>query len=82
MRYINGLQDHWTDLINKILNLNTETRFTITNLGSEHPKINKIIDLNLLGISLFFKAFQTLNNAFHRHKERDDNRWSNIPVLL
>ena len=54
-RYVNGLKDHWTDLVDMKLDLNKEERIMITNLGSGHPKLNKLINLELLDISLFFK---------------------------
>ena len=41
-RYINGLKDHWTDLVDMKLDLHKEDRIIITNLGSEHPKLNKL----------------------------------------
>ena len=41
-RYINGLEDHWADLINLKLDIRKQHQIEILNLGSEHPKINKI----------------------------------------
>ena len=46
-RYINGLEDHWTDLIDMKLNLSKENQIRILNLGPEHPKINKLIRMEL-----------------------------------
>ena len=33
------------------------------------------------GISLFFLPLQKLNKPFYKHKDRDDNRWSNGPIF-
>ena len=30
---------------------------------------------------MFFQAFRNINHAFHRHKERNDNRWKHGPLF-
>ena len=53
-QYVNESDDHWVNMINKKFNLNIENRATILTLGSENPKINKLIHLELPGLSRFF----------------------------
>ena len=52
--YINGLDDHWADLIDLKLDIKKENRSGISKIGSEHQKINKLIKAELSSISLFF----------------------------
>ena len=80
-RYIAGLDDHWADMLDERLNCNIETRDNLLKLGAEHPKITKIIDLKLPGISSFIASYQRTNRAFHGCKEAGDNRWLNGPVF-
>ena len=53
-KHVNGLDDNWADLIDLKLDIKKEQQVEISKLGSEHPKINKLIKLELPGISLFF----------------------------
>ena len=80
-RYIVGLDDHWADMLDEQLNCNTKTRDNLLQLGAEHPKLNKIVGLQLPGISGFIASYQRTNRAFHRCKEAGDNRWLNGPVF-
>ena len=61
---VSGLNDHWA-LLDEQLGLNIGNLTNFLNLASEHPKINKIINLDLPGLSQFFKAYEFMNNAFH-----------------
>ena len=63
-RYVNGFKDHWTELIVMKLDLQKEDRMMVTNLVPEHPKLNKLINLELPGILLFFKALKNLKEVF------------------
>ena len=81
-RYVNGIKDHWADLIDLKLNLNHENRSEILKFGSEHPNTNKIIKSEFPGISTFFCAFKRLKEAFWGHKEILDNRWENAPIFF
>ena len=74
-RYINGIEDHWADLIDIELNLNPTNRIKLAHLGADYPKITQLIKNNHQGISMFFQAFRNINQAFYRHKERNDNSW-------
>ena len=67
-RYINGLDDHWADLIDMELNLIPNNRNKLPHLGADHPKILKLTNSKLTGIPLIFKDFRNVNMAFHRHK--------------
>ena len=80
-RYINGLDDHWADLIDMELNLTPNTRNRLPHIGADHPKILKIINSKLQGIPQIFKAYRNVNLAFHRHKEVKDNRWTHGPLF-
>ena len=50
-------------------------------MGSEHPRINKIIDLELPCVSDFFKSYRELNRVFYGEKEVEDNRLINGSIL-
>ena len=80
-RYINGLDDHWADLIDMELNLTPNTRNRLPHIGADHPKILKIINSKLQGIPQIFKAYRNVNLAFHKHKEVKDNRWTHRPLF-
>ena len=80
-RYINGIDDHWADLIDSELNLEPTTRIKLAYSGADNPKIKQIINNKYQGISMFFQAFSNINHAFHRHKERNDNRWKHGPLF-
>ena len=53
-RYVNNINDHWADLIDIKLGIEQENCLEIIKLGSEYPKINKLIEAKLPGISMFF----------------------------
>ena len=80
-RYINGINDHWADLVDTELNLEPATRIKLAHLGTDNPKIKQIINRKYQGISMFFQAFSNINHAFHKHKERNDNRWKHGPLF-
>jgi hypothetical protein len=69
-RYINGINDHWSDLVDTVLNLEPTNRIKLAHLGADNPKV-----------TMFFQAFNNINHAFHRHKERNDNRWKHRPLF-
>ena len=56
--YVNGITDHWANLIDLKLNLNKESRSEILKYGSEYPQTNKLIKQELPGISHFFLALK------------------------
>ena len=80
-RYIVGLDDHWADILDEQLNCNTKNRENLLKLGAEHPKLNKIIGLQLPGVSGFIASYQRTNRAFYGCKEAGDNRWLNSPIF-
>ena len=61
-RYIQGLDDHWADMLDEQLNCDINSRDKLLKLGAEHPRINKIIDSELPSLSSFFRSFKKLNN--------------------
>ena len=63
-RYINGLDDHWADLIDLKLDIKREHHSEISKIGSEHPKINKLIKAELPGISQFFMPSKSKKRHF------------------
>ena len=80
-RYVHGLDDHWADMLDEQLKCDIKSRDKLLKLGAEHPKINKIIDLELPCLSGFFKSYKKLNKTFYGNKEADDNRWSNGSIF-
>lgn len=80
-RYINGLDDHWADLIDMELNITPNNRAKLSHFGADHPKILKLTNSKLQGIPLIFKALRNVNMAIHRHKEVNDNRWTHGPIF-
>ena len=38
-RYINGINDHWADLIDMEFNLDTTNRINLAHIEADHPKI-------------------------------------------
>ena len=46
------------------LDLQKEDRMMVTNIGPKHPTLNKLINLELPGNSLFFYALKKLKEAF------------------
>merc|ERR1712055_886428 len=81
-RYVDGIDDHWADLLDQKLNLNINNRHYLLFLGAENPKINSIIKKDLPGISRFFISLKRLITAFYSNKEAADNRWINANVLF
>ena len=73
-QYINGLDDHWADLIDLKLDINKGNCSAISKFGSENPTINKLIKAEVPGISQLFCALKKLKEAFWGHKEINDNR--------
>ena len=80
-RYVRGLDDHWADLLDEHLNCNINTREFILNIGAEHPKINKIIELKLPSLSSFLMSYKKIIVAFNGIKEARDNRWINSSIF-
>merc|ERR1712055_485052 len=81
-RYVDGIDDHWADLLDQNLNLNINNRHNLLCLGAENPKINSIIKKDLPGISRFFISLKRLRTSFYSNKEAADNRWINANVLF
>ena len=81
-RYVEGIDDHWADLLDHNLNLNIHNRNNLLMLGAENPKINSIIKKDLPGLSRFFIALKRLINSFHGNKEAADNRWINSNIFF
>ena len=80
-QYVDGLDDHWADILDLNLNLNINNRATILTLGAENPKINRIIQAELPGLSRFFTSLKRIIQSFYSNKEAGDNRWINAPIL-
>ena len=59
-RYIHGLDDHWADLLDEQLKCDIDSSDKLLKIGSEHPRVNKIIDLELPCISDFLKSYKKL----------------------
>ena len=57
-RYIQGLDDHWADLLDEQLKCDIDSRDKLLKMGPEHPRVNKIIDSELPCISDFFKSLK------------------------
>merc|ERR1712055_1052406 len=81
-RYVDGIDDHWADILDQNLNLSIDNRNNLLMLGAENPKINNIIKKDLPGISRFFIALKRLIQSFYSNKEAADNRWINANVLF
>ena len=73
-RYINGLDDHWADMLDEQLNCDINSRDYLLKIGADHPKIKKITDLQLPSLSSIIASYQRINRAFHGCKEVGDNR--------
>ena len=80
-RYIQGLDDHWADMLDEQLNCEINSRDKLLKMGAEHPKVNKIINSELPSLSSFFKSYKKLNKIFYGNKEADDNRWSSGSIF-
>merc|ERR1712055_913245 len=80
-RYVDGIDDHWADLLDQELNLNSNNILDLLLMGAENPKINAIIKKDLPGILSFFGALKRLITAFYSNKEAADNRWINANLL-
>ena len=59
-RYIHGLDNHWADLLDEQLKYDIYSRYKLLKMGSEHPRVNKIIDLELPCISDFLNPLEKL----------------------
>ena len=79
--YVNGLDNHWADMLDENLNLNIKNRAILLTLGSENPKVNKVIHLELPGLSRFFISFKRIIESFYWNKSAEDNRWINFPIF-
>ena len=80
-RYVNGLDDHWADMLDENLNCDINSRDYLLKMGAEHPKIKKIIDVQLPSLSSFIASYQRTNRAFYGCKEAGDNRWLNGSIF-
>ena len=80
-RYVQGLDYHWADLLDEHLKCDINSRDKLLRMGVEHPKINRIISLELPSLSGFFKSFKILNRTFNGNKEADNNRWINSSIF-
>ena len=80
-RYIQGLDDHWADLLDINLQCDQASRSNLLKMGAENPKLNTIIDKELPSLSNFLKAYKELNKIFTGNKEIEDNRWLNSSIF-
>ena len=58
------MDDHWADLLDEQLSCDINSRDKLLNLGAEHPRINKIVNLKLPILSSFLEAYKKLNCVF------------------
>ena len=63
-RYIQGLDDHWADMLDEQLNCDINSRDKLLKLGTEHPRINKRIDSEFPSLSSFFKSYKIFFKFF------------------
>ena len=79
-RYLQGLDDHWTDILDEKLNLTKETRLEINRIGD--MKIDSIAEgMDNPVLKEVLKAYaETLRN-FPTNPETNDNSWLNQPFF-
>ena len=80
-RYVNGLDDHWTDIVDLKLTIDKKDRPKILELGTEHPRLANLAKAKLPCISSFITAYIHLNECFYGNKHDPDNRWVNGPIF-
>ena len=74
------LDDHWADLLDIYFKVTPNTRHTILHYGPE--KFNKIINLNIPGLSSIFSAYKSLKNNFPTNPCTQDNSWLCQPIFF
>ena len=70
---IDNLDDHWADLLDKHFNITPETRKSILTYGPE--RFNKLIKLNIPGLSSIFAAYKAMKSNFPTQPDSFDNSW-------
>ena len=80
-RYIQGLDDHWAEMLDELLNCDINSRDKLLKMGAEHPRVNKIISSELTSLSGFLKSFKILNKVYNGDKEAKDNRWISSSIF-
>ena len=68
-------------MLDEQLKCDINSRDYLLKIGTDHPKIKKIIDLQLPSLSSIIASYQRINRAFHGHKEAGDNRWLNGSIF-
>ena len=74
--FIDKLDDHWADLLDRFFNTLPDTRHTILHYGPE--RFNKLISLKIPGLSSIFSAFKTLKKQY---PSTLDNSWLLQPLF-